>query len=267
MQRLFKIHAEAAPWVGEISLHINASSGQRRTNSGDVLRRKLLLTAALYLSIACISLTARQQLSLPTQLSNAQHHLPTHDPHPGPPDRRWVNAPHLRDLGLQPWAQSSLTGNTVFVCQGVGDHPWNAALSTTGNVGGGGGALQRWDEPCLIAWLARTNTSHFGPAIATLPVPNWLLLWWQLLLEGGWGHLEQLLLLGSLQSHSLQSPIFSWPCDSRSSKWVTGFLHLIACHIFLPLLSSDLTTALEQQHSMLTTFLRKSCSTYHQSHL
>lgn len=121
MQRLFKIHAEAAPWVGEISCHINASSGQRWTNGGDILRRKLLLTAALYLSIACVSLTARQQFSLPTQLPNAQHHLPTHDPHPGPPGRRWVNAPHLRVLGLQPGSQSSVTGNTAFVCQGVGD--------------------------------------------------------------------------------------------------------------------------------------------------
>lgn len=89
MEGLFKIRAEAAPWVGEISLRINASSRQRGTHSGDdVWRRKLLLTAVFYLSIALVSLTARQQLSLPPQLADAQHHLPAHDPHPGPPGRR-----------------------------------------------------------------------------------------------------------------------------------------------------------------------------------
>lgn len=67
---------------------MNASPVLRGTNSEDVLRRKLLLIVALYLSIANNSLTARNQLSLPAQLSNAQHHLPTHDPHIGPPGRR-----------------------------------------------------------------------------------------------------------------------------------------------------------------------------------
>lgn len=199
MQRLFKIHTEAAPWVGEISLHINASPGQRWTNGGDVLRRKLLLTAALCLSIAYISLTARQQLSLPTQLSNAQHHLPTHDPHPGPPGRRWVNAPRLRDLGLQPWAQSSLTGNTAFACQDVGDQQlilemqlWVPQIM----LGGGSSAT----VACTPSDCMASKDKHltFWPAISTLPVPNWLLLWWQLLLEGGRRHMEQLLLQASL---------------------------------------------------------------------
>lgn len=88
------------------------------TNSEDAWRRKLLLIVALYLSIANNSLTARQQLGLPAQLSNAQHHLPTHDPHTGPPGRRWVNAPPVRGFILEPLSRSSLMEACLLLVEG-----------------------------------------------------------------------------------------------------------------------------------------------------
>lgn len=127
-----------------------------------------------------------------------------------------------------------------------------------------GGALQQWLVPLLIAWLARTNTSHFGLPYLLCLCQTGYCCGGSCCLRGDEGTWSSCCCRHPCkQWRSLQSPIFCSLSDSRDSKHeLQAYSVSCLCHTFLPLLSSDLTPALKQQHSAVTMFSRKSCSIY-----